>query len=1565
MKKLLILPLIIAVIIAGLVATPTYAMDQVLISGYNNPLSNSATEYNAISDGMVWNGTESNRKQLISAPGKLKNLYVQLSGTPGGGGIYTFTLMVNGANTTLEVAITGGTTGSDVSSEIDVSAGDEVSIRVYDTGATSTPYARWSFMFTGDNAKESNILGAARANSGTNGGYAQVNAYAASADAVLPEADMRVVIPTGGTIKNLYVKLNGAPGTGGDAWTFTLRLDSGGGLGDTALAVTITNAETAGNNIADDVAVSAGDIVTMSIVESVSATTRLAWWGFTFEATIDGESLILGGSNDNLNTGGTAEYLGLMNAYYARIWTTTEADRYQLGQATTLKKFYVLLSGAPNQGGDVADAYTFKVRLNSADPASGLSVTIADAATTGNDQVNSVTVTNSYDEVAISHQSADTPTAVDAYWGLVGYIAPAVAPTVTTNAATSVTSTTATLNGNVTATGDGNITEHWFVWGNDNAGDPGDDPVGSSWDNTWSESGSYGTGAFSHGVTSLGSVTKYYYRAGGNQSANLGWGDVVSFTTEWPDGFGTRKKLTVTALGGIGGTINVTNSSTAVVGNGTSFRDWIVGDEIQMPDSAWWAISAIGNETGITLSPSYTGGTLGGQSYDIRHVNYQKLLKILGAPDTSGNSTEVGYEPLGLATFDASDFSLDGSTLFMGDSSDTLWKSTDNGRTFASIFTIPEQSSESALFADRVMMVFVDSRDYIFVSGGSTNRVYRSTDAGASFDEVLNFQRGANDAQTWAMEEDPENNLYVVEYGVQTGSVSGGRLWKSYDDGANWDETPLEGAVSEELGTGNTTETTAANNATTNDMTLMPDPDSVGDAYYFGSYNQVKAIRVNVSTAGIGAGATITWKYWDGSSWSNLAGVTDGTNSFKNSGVGNVTFTMPSDWAETTVGAASTSYWIKAELTSGDYTTIPIGAQAWDGHLRNFDLRHLHAIRLNSYNNWLYVVGGEGYPSPDFESGADAFDVFRSKDYGLSWAKVLEGSTLPDLLGAGIEFIDDWVYIGGDIAARFSYGSDIIRFQDDGSGEPFTRSVVLEELSAGSIYWNSTKIGDWLVFVASRASDVADWESHVVRSSDGVNWEVVAHQSTTATDEFKGLATRHPGRGGKLYAQLLEGSYGMYFAFDDFWDVVGTGGNIDSEFDNLLFQNSSGTEMDYWRERIETPYLGGNRTADLLTGGTASADSVLPNAGTYAADKAFDDDPDTWWSSNNDATTWLKYDLGAGVTKIAANITLHSRFIVSGLELKDFTLEGSNNDSDWTILLTATAADEGSGAETAQHWSFNNNVAFRYYRVSVTSNYGLADYIQIREMQLFERVYRPARAYADVWVEFDYVTTSGSEFWFNYDSAAASDGGNGTNTFPLFDEFGDLSAWTQDSGSWSAGVYGDEGNTAYLEPVAANNYLRKAATFDNNFGVGTRVWPTEAGDAGANIGILFYAQSGNNDHIYYSLASDASQSAYYDGSLNFTETLSQGIDWNAWNMLRVSVSEEIVKSAIDQITDDEGTSLEYNGVYDDVGLVAHDGGKHYFDYIYVYDYAPEGVNIVWSAEESSAAAGQIIPINIY
>jgi len=139
----------------------------------------------------------------------------------------------------------------------------------------------------------------------------------------------------------------------------------------------------------------------------------------------------------------------------------------------------------------------------------------------------------------------------------------------------------------------------------------------------------------------------------------------------------------------------------------------------------------------------------------------------------------------------------------------------------------------------------------------------------------------------------------------------------------------LEAAVADDGGA-LTTETTAAKNATVNDMTLLPATPAVNDAYYFGSDYVFNKLLLNIGTQGVGTW-TVVWEYWDGGAWQAVGDLSDGTSAFKSStGIKTVDFTA-AGWATTAVNGI-TKYWLRARVDSySTITTQPKGTQAWYG----------------------------------------------------------------------------------------------------------------------------------------------------------------------------------------------------------------------------------------------------------------------------------------------------------------------------------------------------------------------------------------------------------------------------------------------------------------------------------------------------------------------------------------------------------------------------------------------------------------------------------------------------------
>ncbi len=410
-------------------------MQQILFGGNSDALNNAATEYNAVGTGTSWDATESSRTQVVGAAGTIDSLFVELSEDPGTSpDAYRFTLRVNGASPPngLVVTITADdTTGSDVAHSVAVVVGDVISIQCEPLETPSaTPSAQWSMRFTGTTAKESLLLGHL-ATSNTVTRYTGASTGGASSSTT--EDDVRQVCPTAGTIKNLCVNLAEDPGTDPDGYRFTLRVN--GASPPNGLVVTITADAKTGSDTAHTVTVAAGDRLTLMFepLNDPATTGIRTAFGMAFVADIDGESVMLGGSSNDLDNAAT-EYNLLFGCFGTTAWSATEADKQQLGQGCVLRKFYVLLSAAPGAG----NTYTFTPRVNAASPADGLVVAIAGTDTTGNDTTHSIAVADG-DNLALMCVPDSTPDIVDAYWGLVCQVPQTTAKAISGAAATAGT----------------------------------------------------------------------------------------------------------------------------------------------------------------------------------------------------------------------------------------------------------------------------------------------------------------------------------------------------------------------------------------------------------------------------------------------------------------------------------------------------------------------------------------------------------------------------------------------------------------------------------------------------------------------------------------------------------------------------------------------------------------------------------------------------------------------------------------------------------------------------------------------------------------------------------------------------------------------------------------------------------------------------------------------------------------------------------------------------------------------------------------------------------------------
>lgn len=362
----------------------------------------------------AWNSlsvssTEANASQVATQSGVLGSLYVSLSAAPGVGNSRTATIYKNGSATSMTCTISNAaTTANDTVHTVSYSAGDTLSVEWNFSGTPTAAQAAFGLQAdqTGQTLYTSDpltVLG-----TGANTYLPLQQGVSASTTPTVPS-----VIPTNGTISNMYFKLSGVPGAG-KSYTATLVVNGS----TTALTCAISgNATTTANDTTDSVSVSAGDTAYWQVTPSGTPTGRLPAISALFTPSIDGESIHTYASSTAPSVSAT-NYQGIGGT---GSWSSAETLRDGLiSTAAVLKKLYVSLSTNPGTG----KSYAYTIRANTAN--TSVTTTVSDAATTGNDTTNSSSSTSAGQYVGLASVPSGTPTSAVVGWGFAAYITPPV-----------------------------------------------------------------------------------------------------------------------------------------------------------------------------------------------------------------------------------------------------------------------------------------------------------------------------------------------------------------------------------------------------------------------------------------------------------------------------------------------------------------------------------------------------------------------------------------------------------------------------------------------------------------------------------------------------------------------------------------------------------------------------------------------------------------------------------------------------------------------------------------------------------------------------------------------------------------------------------------------------------------------------------------------------------------------------------------------------------------------------------------------------------------------------------
>lgn len=126
-----------------------------------------------------------------------------------------------------------------------------------------------------------------------------------------------------------------------------------------------------------------------------------------------------------------------------------------------------------------------------------------------------------------------------------------------------------------------------------------------------------------------------------------------------------------------------------------------------------------------------------------------------------------------------------------------------------------------------------------------------------------------------------------------------------------------------------------------------------------------------------------------------------------------------------------------------------------------------------------------------------------------------------------------------------------------------------------------------------------------------------------------------------------------------------------------------------------------------------NASSFFAGQNTNDAYKAFNNSNDYWSTSDHNFNDmYIGCDMGSAVVCTVA--ALKPRVWDHNTQIKDFTIEGSNDKSSWTVLGSATmeqswgerhGASSSSMSDVWYEVVLNNNTAYRYYRINASTTF--------------------------------------------------------------------------------------------------------------------------------------------------------------------------------------------------------------------------------------------------------------------
>lgn len=162
-------------------------------------------------------------------------------------------------------------------------------------------------------------------------------------------------------------------------------------------------------------------------------------------------------------------------------------------------------------------------------------------------------------------------------------------------------------------------------------------------------------------------------------------------------------------------------------------------------------------------------------------------------------------------------------------------------------------------------------------------------------------------------------------------------------------------------------------------------------------------------------------------------------------------------------------------------------------------------------------------------------------------------------------------------------------------------------------------------------------------------------------------------------------------------------------YETFIVDNVNASTITFTTDK--TKFFGDTSDTDSCTGGTATASN---STGSNTPNKAFDDNTGTFWQTQT-SNPWLKYELSSAATIVKYSIQNHT---FTAQTPQAWTFEGSNNDSDWTVLDTVTGQ---TGWTSTQIRTFRCDTSgeYLYYRINISADNDSGDEVILSNVSMY------------------------------------------------------------------------------------------------------------------------------------------------------------------------------------------------------------------------------------------------------